>query len=72
MATIRMKYAQLDENNLERVRSLEEQTGAVVLVMEKVHPLARLTDPQIQRIQALEKDLGVILIAYPPSVAAGG
>lgn len=72
MATIRMKYAQLDEDNLEKVRSLEKQTGAVVLVMEKIHPLARLTDPQIQQIQALEKDLGVILIAYLPSVAGSG
>ena len=32
--------------------------------MEKIHPLAKLNEMQIKSIQELEKELGVILIAY--------
>ncbi len=70
MATVRLKYAQLDESGMQRIQALEQQTGAVVLVMEKVHPLANLTDAQIMKIQELERELGVILIAYPVSVVS--
>ncbi len=66
MAKTSMKYAQLDEAGMEKVQVMEEQTGAVVLVMEKIHPLAKLNDVQVKKIQELEKDLGVILIAYQP------
>jgi hypothetical protein len=63
MAATRMKFAQLDDTGLEKVHTLEEQTGSVVLVMEKIYPIAKLTDEQIRKLQALEKELGVILIA---------
>ncbi len=66
MAKLNMKYAQLDEAGMQKVQALEEQTGAVVLVMEKIHPLAKINDTQVMKIQELEKDLGVILIAYQP------
>jgi hypothetical protein len=64
MAPLKMKYAQLDDASLSKVHVLEEQTGSVVLVMEAVHPVAKLDEAQIRHIQDLERDLGVILIAY--------
>ena len=66
MKSPRMKYANLDERGLEKVRTLEEQMGSLVLVMEQQYPIAKLSDRQLERIQELEKDLGVILIAYQP------
>ncbi len=68
MNATRMKYAQLDDAGLQKVQALEQQTGALILVMERVHPLANLNEEQIKKIQALEQELGVILIAYPRSV----
>ena len=64
MKAPRMKYANLDNRGLEKVHTLEEQIGSVVLVMEQQFPIAKLSDQQVEHIQALEKDLGVILIAY--------
>lgn len=66
MTTTRMKFATLDEPGLEKVHSLEEQTGSVVLVMEKVYPIAKLNAEQVKKLQDLEKELGVILIALQP------
>jgi hypothetical protein len=63
MATTRMKFAQLDDSGLEKVHSLEEQTSSVVLVMERIYPVAKLTDEQVNRLKILEDELGVILIA---------
>ncbi len=69
MAQLKMKYAQLDDSGLAKVHALEEQTNSVVLVMETIHPVAKLDEAQVKRIQQLEKELGVILIAYPKNGA---
>jgi len=63
MAVTRLKFAMLDEAGIEKVHTLEEQTGSVVLVMEKIFPIARLDETQVEKIRALEKELGAILIA---------
>ncbi len=64
MARARMKYANLDQNELDKVHTMEEQTGSVILVMQEHYPVAQLNDQQIEQLKTLEKDLGVILIAY--------
>jgi hypothetical protein len=66
MAKTNLKYAQLDESGLQKVLAMEEATGSVVLVVEKIHPLAKLSEMQVKKIQDLEKELGVILLAYQP------
>jgi hypothetical protein len=64
MARARMKYANLDQKELEKVQTMEEQTGSVVLVVQEHYPVAQLNEQQIEQLKALEKELGVILIAY--------
>lgn len=64
MQTNRFRYANLDGAGLEKVKTLEEQMEAVVLVMERHLPAAKLTDEQVEQLKAVEADLGVILVAY--------
>ncbi len=58
------QFAELDERAIRRVQSLEEEMEAVVLVMEQRYPHAVLTPEQLARIQTLEAELGVVLVAY--------
>jgi hypothetical protein len=60
----RLKYANLDDSGLEKVRVMEEQTNAVVLVMETQLPIASLSQSQIERLKTLEEELNVVLVAY--------
>lgn len=64
MSAPKMRFANLDEASLKKVRELEEQMETVILAVEPHRPLADLTTEQIQRLQSLEKELGVLLLAY--------
>lgn len=64
MARKRLKFADLDEDTLARVKQMEEAMDSVILVMEPHVDLATLTDEQLARIQALEKELNVWLLAF--------
>lgn len=64
MAARRMKIASLDESELKKIRQMEESMGTLILALEPHIPLADLTDEQVQMLGALEKELGVVLIAY--------
>jgi hypothetical protein len=60
----RMKIANLDEAEVERIRQMEEQLGTLILALEPHYPPAELTSEQLDRLRALEQELGVVLIAY--------
>jgi hypothetical protein len=64
MSALRMKIANLDEASLQKVRDLEEQMESMILVLEPHRPLADLTPEQVERLHSLEKELGVLLLAY--------
>ncbi|MEJ2263569.1 MAG: hypothetical protein P8X95_08985 [Anaerolineales bacterium] len=64
MSALRMKIANLDEASVQKVRDLEEQMESVILVLEPHRPLADLTPEQVERLHSLEKELGVLLLAY--------
>jgi hypothetical protein len=59
-----MKFANLDYDGLKKLTTLEEQMGTLILAVEPVYPLAKLSDEQIKRIQALEEELNVVLLAF--------
>jgi predicted xylose isomerase-like sugar epimerase len=65
---IRLKFADLDEKNVARVKSLEEETGTIILALQAVHPFANLSDEALERIKELEKEFGVVILAYQPDV----
>ncbi len=64
MVTVQRKYAKLNKDDLNKIQSLEKETGTILVAFEKDPPYADLTDEQVKKLQQLEKELGVILLAY--------
>ena len=64
MTAKRMKIANLDEADLKKVQQMEETMGTLIIALEPHIPLAELTEEQVEALNVLEKDLGVVLIAY--------
>ncbi len=64
MATPRMKFAQLDSGDLAKLHELEDEIGGCVVALEKQARLAELSKDRLERLQAAEKDLDVVLLAY--------
>ena len=60
----RMKIANLEEADVERIRQMEEQLGTLILALEPHYPVAELSEEQLAKLHALERELGVVLIAY--------
>ena len=64
MTTQKMKIAYLDETALAKLKQMEESLGTLILALEPHYPLAELSPEQVERLQKLERELGVTLIAY--------
>jgi hypothetical protein len=59
------RLAKLTDCQLEEIRRLEQRWKNVVLmVYEKPAEPATISPEQLKKIQKLEKELGVILVAY--------
>jgi len=64
MSKRRMKIANLDEAGLRKVQQMEESMGTLIIALEPHIPLAELTEEQVETLNILEQELGVVLIAY--------
>jgi hypothetical protein len=64
MTKRRMKIANLDEEGIERIRQMEESMETLIVALEPHYPLAELSDEQVNQLQDMENELGVVLIAY--------
>ena len=64
MTNRKMKIAYLDETALAKLKRMEESLGTLILALEPHYPLAELSPEQVEKLQALERELGVTLIAY--------
>jgi len=64
MSTRRMKIANLDDAGLKKVQQMEESMGTLIIALEPHIPLAELTEEQVETLNTLEQELGVVLIAY--------
>ena len=59
------KYAKITETELQKIRRLESELERVyLLAVEKPPVPAKLSKDQLARLQALEKELNVRLVAY--------
>ena len=67
MKAPRLKFANLDQQALDKVRQMEEATGTLIIAVEQEYPIAKLTQDQLASLQQLEEQLGVVLIAYQRS-----
>ena len=59
-----LQVASLSPEQIEKLKALEEQLGAVVVAYEQNYRFASLTEDQIALLQEAERDLGVTLLAY--------
>lgn len=64
MASPRLQIAHLDNDSLEKLKTLEEEFGTTILALEPKYPAADLTAEQLRKLQQLESELGVVLLAY--------
>jgi hypothetical protein len=59
------KLARLTQAQLKEIRKLEERwSNIVLLAYEKPAQSTKLSPEQLKKLQALEKELGVVLVAY--------
>jgi hypothetical protein len=54
----------LDKTNLDKVQALEKKLDYCIVAWEKTPGVAQLSDSQIQELQAVEKEMKAVLVAY--------
>lgn len=59
-----LKIAKLEPAEVEKIEAMEKATGKHMMAFEAGPDFATLTAEQLEQVQALEKELGVILIVY--------
>jgi hypothetical protein len=59
-----MTIAKLNENQLAKLRSAEQEMGVVLVALQPQYLFADLNEQQIEQLHTLEQDLGVVLLAY--------
>jgi hypothetical protein len=59
-----LKIATLDDETIEKIRSLEEAIGKHIMAFEPGVSLARLTADEVKKVDALEKEINVTLLVY--------
>lgn len=64
MPTPQIRIAKLDDATLDKIKVMEEEFGHSIVALEPYYPAAQLTEDQIKKLKALEKELGVVLLAY--------
>jgi len=67
MSTSHMKVAQLDQLRENRIRELEKDIGFQILALHPETQQAHLSKDQTERLQLMERELGVTLVAYESS-----
>jgi len=58
------RYADLSEMDVTKLRALENEMQGKILLAYKEMPPAKLTEEQINKVKILEKELGVVIVAY--------
>jgi len=60
----RMRFADLDNEGLDKVQALERELGACVVALERQVELLDLDEEELEKLQDAEQELGVVLMAY--------
>ena len=63
-------YAKLTQEQVDKIRRFESETGKRVLVFEEhqVHP-DQLDEQELQKLKSLEKELGLVVVAIEKQTA---
>lgn len=62
-----LKVATLSDEDVARLRVLEEATGTHIMAFEPGLKIAPLSEENLQRLQELEADLNVTLLVFEPA-----
>lgn len=54
----------LDEPGLSRLQALESKLGCCVIALERQSQPATLSEAQFEELQAMEKEMNTILVAF--------
>lgn len=58
------KIATLNNDAIQKIQTFEKETGKQLLALETGIQIADLSEKQLNELRKLEKDLGVVLLAY--------
>lgn len=64
MSTGYVKYPQLNQQQMQQLKSLEEELGTLVIAVEPQTQVAELPPDKLNRLQQAEREMGMILLAY--------
>jgi hypothetical protein len=61
-----MKLAELDQEGVGKIGDMEQEMGVHIMALEPGVKFTALAPEQLTEVEALEKELGVILLVYEP------
>ncbi len=59
-----LKIAHLDQTAVAKIRELEDKTGKHIMAFEQGLSFAQMSDDHLKEVQALEEELGIVLVVY--------
>ena len=59
-----LEPAKISDNEIEKIKSLEQEMGKVLLAVEKPRRIAKLSEEQLESLKKTEESLGCVMVAY--------
>lgn len=59
-----LEPARISDDEIEKIKNLEQEMGKVLLAVEKPRRIANLTESQLQALKKAEESLGCVVVAY--------
>ena len=59
-----LRYARLDREKIAMLHELESKLGSWVIAVEPASTVAEVNNEQLEKIKKLEKEMGMVLLAY--------
>ena len=67
MATSMVGTAKLNDEQLAKLRELEQELGSYIVALGTTVQISKLPDDRLKRLQALEGEMGLVLLACESS-----
>jgi hypothetical protein len=64
-----LKKLRLDRVRAEKIRKLEDEFGCNIVAVEQGNQLAKLSPEHYSRVQSIENEIGISLVAYEPATS---
>lgn len=57
-------YAKIDSKTLDKIKTLENEIGVILLAYEKPPAYAKIPDSDVVKLKEVERSMGVTLVAF--------